>query len=394
MAVTKHTIAEKPLLGPAFSASPPVAAASVPPAGSPKPLLGPAFSPVASPVPPAVPAATPATPVKPLLGPAFASAPTTSSVLASAPVPVKIVAATVPVPVVAPARGVATEFGPRADAKWEAERPKAKQVVAREMEQEGDLKAIADSRRQRESAQADVAMKNRQTQVIGAKAQAVIGEGGQVAAGLARNAPAAAAAAGIETAVAGLSKLGPYGMAAGAALATVAKVGTAASEAVDAFVKRGRELSGFSGQLAGASAQADIRSMQADMREAKELGPQMAAMIENQSKLETVFREIMLPIKDWLLGILNGMVESTLSAIPDILELLNGILQGVTLGLGRSDAIDKTIKRIRDIIAKKDEEIPIMDMFLRAADGFKAPVMPPMPMPGAGALGIPILGGI
>src|SRR3990172_8280725 len=144
MAVTKHTIAEKPLLGPAFSASPPVAAASVPPAGSPKPLLGPAFSPVASPVPPAVPAATPATPVKPLLGPAFASAPTTSSVLASAPVPVKIVAATVPVPVVAPARGVATEFRPRADAKWEAERPKAKQVVAREMEQEGDLKAIAD----------------------------------------------------------------------------------------------------------------------------------------------------------------------------------------------------------------------------------------------------------
>ena len=317
-----------------------------------------------------------------------------SPVLASSPVPVKIVAATVPVPVFAPAKGAATEFGPRADAKWEAERPKAKQVVAREMEQEGDLKAIADSRRQRESAQADVAMKNRQTQVIGAKAQAVIGEGGQVAAGLARNAPAAAAAAGIETAVAGLSKLGPYGMAAGAALATVAKVGTAASEAVDAFVKRGRELSGFSGQLAGASAQADIRSMQADMREAKELGPQMAAMIENQSKLETVFREIMLPIKDWLLGILNGMVESTLSAIPDILELLNGILQGVTLGLGRSDAIDKTIKRIRDIIAKKDEEIPIMDMFLRAADGFKAPVMPPMPMPGAGALGIPILGGI
>ena len=282
------------------------------------------------------------------------------------------------------------------DAAWEQARERAKIQVDKEREHEADLDAIRKSRGGREKSEA------RHERIAGyakwipgqlAHAGQAVGTAAIGAAAGARGGYLAPAAmAGIELASTALSKLGPYGMAAGAALQAVGKVGLAASETVAAFVARGRELSGYSGQLAGATAQADVRSMVADIREAQELGPQLAAMIDNQSKLETSFRELLLPIKEWLLGFLNEGINFTLKALPDVLELLNGILQGVTLGTGRSASIDRTIKRIRDIIDKAPEADPLIDIFLKAADGFKAPMMPAPQVIGGGALGIPIVG--
>lgn len=122
-------------------------------------------------------------------------------------------------------------------------------------------------------------------------------------------------------AASGLARLGPAGLAAAASLTAVTAGATAFGQVVDAFVRRGRELAGLDARLASASAQADMTRMRADFREANQLGPQMAKLIEQQAKAEATFREIALPIKTWVLTFLNASIELGLKALLQILEI-------------------------------------------------------------------------
>ncbi|MDE2097167.1 MAG: hypothetical protein KGL39_07965 [Patescibacteria group bacterium] len=141
----------------------------------------------------------------------------------------------------------------------------------------------------------------------GKSAMSSLGKGaGSLARGVGAGAEAAGAGEAAGAAAGGMEAAGAVGAvgAAAAPLAVVgvvvaglAAVGVAAYKLSEAFIARGKELQRFSPDIAGASAGADVRSMLADMREAQELGPAIARMIDAQSQAENDLREILLPIK-------------------------------------------------------------------------------------------------
>jgi|GEM_PF-6363019 len=264
-------------------------------------------------------------------------------------------------------------------------------------ERRAEREAMADRRREdeRRNREAKAGEKEWQRTTFAKRrfddASGLADRAGSGAVALAGNNAGAALNGAVGAATAGLSRLGPYGMAAGAALQTVAAVGNAASDAVMAFVNRGKELSGYNAQLAGASAEADVRSLMADMREAEQLGPQMAELIETQSKMEASFRELILPIKEWILDVLNAFLKS-------MLEMGVGVLEGINEMIPtKVDALEKAIKKIHDILEGKDIAVASVDELFKQADAFIAPKLPAgaiRPLDAGPALGIPFLGGL
>ena len=89
-------------------------------------------------------------------------------------------------------------------------------------------------------------------------------------------------------------------------------------QVAQAFIDRGRELSGYQGDLAQATAIADVRRLQADIREAQELGPAIARLTDAQSRADAELRELLLPIKE---AIIQEMIP--------ILELIASALRGL-----------------------------------------------------------------
>jgi len=176
---------------------------------------------------------------------------------------------------------------------------------------------------------------------------------GQFTANTARNANLAGSVAAAEGFTAALGRAGPYALAFAATLQIGTTAAKAFSETVNNFVQRGRELAAYNGGLASATARADIRSLQSDFREADVLGSKLERLIDNQSKSEAVFRELMLPIKEWLLDRLNGIIEGALRLLVELLETArDGVnkLGGMPATLAR---IDDTLKRIKDILDGK-----------------------------------------
>lgn len=102
-----------------------------------------------------------------------------------------------------------------------------------------------------------------------------------------------------------------------------------------AIVEKGRALSIYSGDLAQAAARADIRSMMADINEARGPGREYARVIDEQSKLETTFRNALNPAKEAIAGgianllqMLNDLVKTL--HIPEGLIVLGEIMKVVS----------------------------------------------------------------
>lgn len=128
----------------------------------------------------------------------------------------------------------------------------------------------------------------------------------------------------------------------------------------DAFLQRAKQLSGFSGNIAGAEAKADVRSVMADLREAQELGPAMGRMIDAQSQLEVELRELLLPIKKFVIEVLADRLEfiangaKVISNLPSIIDTI-----GQQVGKAIIDALEleftEAKKKINAIPDKLDE---------------------------------------
>jgi hypothetical protein len=192
---------------------------------------------------------------------------------------------------------------------------------------------------------------------------------GEISSALARNENLkafSAAAGGLSGA---LSAAGGYGIAFGAAVQVATTAVGSFSTTVNAFAQRGRELAGINGPLAGASARADVIRYRADLREGQQLGPQLARLLENQAKADAVFREIMLPIKEFILDKLNRLLEGGLSALADIVE---GIAEMVKTLKGDPADLVKLAKEIRDILKGGGPAGPIDD-WVNALRGFRGP---------------------
>ncbi|WP_439621813.1 hypothetical protein [Gemmata sp.] len=200
---------------------------------------------------------------------------------------------------------------------------------------------------------------------------------GRAAEGLADNSIGPALKGAVDTAAAGLSKLGPYGAAAAAGLKVLEAGVSAVGDTMNAFVARGRELAGYNSSLAGATAGADVRTLMADVREANDLGPQLAQLIETQSKMEASLRELLLPIKEFLIDVLNGMMRT-------LLEMGVGVLEGINkLTFGQLESVVKLLERIRAILDDKSPGGDMLADLLKQADKFISPELP------AGARGRP-----
>ncbi len=205
------------------------------------------------------------------------------------------------------------------------------------------------------------------------------GAGGTAMVGLPQNQIMPGVQAATDVAARGLNTLGRGGIAAAAALQIGTMAVTAFSKTVDGFVARGRELAGMNGQLAGASAYADITRMRSDLREAQELGPQMARLIENQAKTEATIRELLLPVKNFVLEFLNDALETALETGVSALEALKDIAEAVGAGDETLEKMEGMVRRIRDIMDGSADADPI-NTWLKDMDRFIAPpAAPPAP---------------
>ncbi|VTT96566.1 unnamed protein product [Gemmataceae bacterium] len=222
------------------------------------------------------------------------------------------------------------------------------------------------------------------------KVRAGLATGGKMAAAAAKNNATGVFVEGLQGAASAVEKFGVAGKATAEVLTTAAAAVQTFKVVVDAFAERARELEFLSPDIAGASARADVRRLNTDMNEAEAIGPQLAKLLENQSKMEAIFSATLLPIKEWALETLNNVMMRLMEMFADGLECLNMILDKVSRGTLTSEAIAKTVARIRGILEEKDPESPL-DNLLKAGMGFVAPGRPAAPG-AAPDPGPPILG--
>lgn len=150
-----------------------------------------------------------------------------------------------------------------------------------------------------------------------------------------------------------------------------------------AFVDRGRELSIYSSRLSQATANADVNRVMADINEADRLGEKLATLIDKESEMENVFREIMLPIKEVVVDALISFIDFSKSAIITALEMMRQLP-----GVNREWA-DDLIGKLRGL--KNEGELnAMMTGWLNAAAGLN---ITPVAAPTASGtpLGVPIL---
>lgn len=113
-----------------------------------------------------------------------------------------------------------------------------------------------------------------------------------------------AGATGLQGMVGGAG-LGLIGGAAGLAAAAIATFDHVKGQ----FLARAGELAGYSPQIAIAQSNASVRAMQSDFREANELGPAMARLVDAQSRADAAMQEILLPIKKVMLEVVASVME-------------------------------------------------------------------------------------
>jgi hypothetical protein len=153
-----------------------------------------------------------------------------------------------------------------------------------------------------------------------------------------------------------------------------------------AFLERAKVLGGYSGAIAGAEANADVRSLLADMREADTLGPDLARMVDAQSRLDTSMRELLLPLKqfalEWLAPRLEAMATGAevVANLPSILrEIADSAVKALAIVFSTksNDEALAIINGLPDRLASIiNADKPQGDMFARALESMNAAQVP------------------
>ncbi len=170
----------------------------------------------------------------------------------------------------------------------------------------------------------------------------------------------------------GLNKLGPVGELAGHALETVTKTAEAFNQMVDSFVARGKELAQYDVGLSQANAMAEVRGLLEDLKEAQTLSEPLSRLTEAQSQASAELRELLLPIKEWIIEKLADIMEFIVTVLRDakatwdiMREVLVGIMAVLADAFGPSAAgyqmknipgdIAGTYDAIKKILRKLEE---------------------------------------
>ena len=121
---------------------------------------------------------------------------------------------------------------------------------------------------------------------------------------------------------------------------------------VNDFVDRGKQLAQYSPEISMARAQVEIRGIMADLQEAQTLGPGMARLTDVQDQLWQELREIMLPIKEFLLDTLVAYLEELRDWMPAIrggtkriVDILVAIISTITPFTTNAEALLRAIAR-------------------------------------------------
>jgi hypothetical protein len=118
---------------------------------------------------------------------------------------------------------------------------------------------------------------------------------------------------------------------------TIAELRKQISATSDAYMQTARQLAQYSGALASATAQAEIRGITGDIRRAQQLAPDLARFIDAQSKAQETQKDI--------LARFAGQSARADAAIAEAwamgLEKLDNILAILTAGASRKDKDDK-----------------------------------------------------
>lgn len=220
---------------------------------------------------------------------------------------------------------------------------------------------------------------------------------------LASNDNLGAVASAADAASGALGKIPVYGAALEGAVKGLTATFTAVNSLAQAFVDRGRELSRYDGGLAGANANADIRSLLADLREAQELGPALARLTDANSKFHAELREILLPLKKAIITDLIPALAAMTAAIdfikpfmPRILEAVTDTLKSFTMGatlgalLKVAEEISARLKKIDEKPEKNDNQNALMEEMLAGlALPDRLAALDADPILGGGAAGAP-----
>jgi hypothetical protein len=98
---------------------------------------------------------------------------------------------------------------------------------------------------------------------------------------------------------------------------------------VDMFVDLGHKLAPFSGPLTEAEIKAEQRSLMGDVREANTLGPDLARLMDAQSRASDELRQLLLPIKQALAEKIADIMEGIADWMQENRGMLAGILEAV-----------------------------------------------------------------
>ena len=110
---------------------------------------------------------------------------------------------------------------------------------------------------------------------------------------------------------------------------TAQRVTAAFTGVVNAFVDRGRVLSGYSGGMAASYAVGDVAQMMADIKEAQTLDPSLSRMNDAQNELSLMLRDLLLPIKKFVAEKLANIMDGIVIWLKNFLDWADAFKDGV-----------------------------------------------------------------
>ena len=133
---------------------------------------------------------------------------------------------------------------------------------------------------------------------------------------------------------------------------------------VNSFVERGKQLAAYSPDLALSGAKVEIRDLLADIREADTLGPGMARLQDAQDKAWNEMREILLPLKKWIVETLASIMETLVADIKEgrvqvvaLVDLIKEISKLAVLASTNLPLATQMLGKIPDYMKDKLKEL-------------------------------------
>lgn len=120
-------------------------------------------------------------------------------------------------------------------------------------------------------------------------------------------------------------KIPVVGEALGGALGLIVAPARAVADVFNAMTERGRQLAGYSPELAMATAMQEVEYLLADIREAQDFGGDYAKMIEMETQFNIQWREAMIPIKKMICEYLVQFVEWLKPYIQNLPQAVEGV---------------------------------------------------------------------